>query len=66
MTKKNRKMKRDRMKLRIIIFIIHLSSVFVINKVANTVKNRKQIENRTIGKPNYFFKFFILQIISFI
>lgn len=47
MTKKNRKMKRDRMKLRIIIFIIHLSSVFIINKVANTIKNRKRNNQKT-------------------
>lgn len=47
MTKKNRKMKRDRMKLKIIIFIIHLSSVFIINKVANTIKNRKRNNQKT-------------------
>lgn len=49
-------------KLRInclIIFIIHLSPVFIINKVANTVESRKHIENGTIRKPNCFSKFFI-------
>lgn len=49
-------------KLRInclIIFIIHLSPVFIINKVASTVESRKHIENGTIRKPNCFSKFFI-------